>query len=565
MLEGANILVPAGRQDKNPKPGDRNPDSTKEIWALCTSGDKCPEYPAGRYVKTTTPLKLEAAGFRRRCLTCAQRARWSRPGHRHPRLRDGKMPFLDGSTAFLSQPPRTEEHIKNRVTPIACGVCGSVHTAGITAGKGSNGICEDCLPLLVLVMRREQYTVESAERDRVYAKIRRIRKALDADELAPHGGPQIPFWSLARAWAAWYRRKNKAASWGVYLAHYRHLILFFEDKPIGEIGGEELSGLERHLLETPGIHGMRSPVTAQKTKETLRRILSYAVKRGWLEANPVGGGLIARYVPLKSDRFVTVNEEDKLLAACDGEFSVLREPLIYLADTGAYDKHREQLAWPDVRFSEGLIRCSGGFFKMTPRLERTMRELWERSGRPAEGRVWPPRPRVRDLLPGLCEAAGVERLQLKAFRRTFPWRMKEIGMDSWVIADAMGLKDSGFIRAHFDVNLDLARRERESGRFLEFKVKELGGAAQIGNGNGNGLKNEAERKEFEEIVNHLLDIMPQHRIRRHHIAREYDRRRDTKEALDPTTITKLVQRCYTKQTTVEDAVALVAEKRKNGG
>lgn len=544
-----------------PKPGDRDPDNPKRMWLLCTSGSACPWHPDGRWQKEQNSRKRAAAGFKRRCHGCAQRERWKDPDAHHPKFRDSNEDWLDGSIALLGQ--RSQEDTKNKVSPVACGICGNgeeeTHKASTAHGRASHGICRDCTPWLILVLKREQYIIHSVERDKVYAKIKRVRKALDIDTSGSPRNSRMPFWSLAQEWADSKQRTSKASSWGHYLAHYKHLILCFEDKPITEIGDEEISRLEKYLSETPGTQGARSPVTVQKVKETLRRIFNYAVKQQWLEVNPLAGRvLVSRYHTLKSDRIVYVDEEERLHAAGVGEFACLKESLIYLADTGATDTRRDELSWPEVNFETGLIGCSGVSVQMTPRLARAMAELWERAGHPSAGRVWPPRPRVRDMFPRLCAAAGIERLYLKYFKRTAAIRMKEAGKDSWYIANVLGLSDPGFIRATLDVSSEQVQQEITSPHFKQFISDEF----PTQSGNGENEKTKAEREEFESIVGDLLETLPVHRVRRPVIAAAYDQRRGTVEPLDPSTITHIVKRCYLKGTDVADAVALVDKKRR---
>jgi hypothetical protein len=65
------------------------------------------------------------------------------------------------------------------------------------------------------------------------------------------------------------------------------------------------------------------------------------------------------------------------------------------------------------------------------------------------------------------------------------------------------------------------------------------------------------------VVLTLLGELPPHKIGRAEIAAVYDVRRRTLEALDPSTITKIVNRCYPTGTTVADAVASVDKNVKS--
>jgi len=271
------------------QPGARNPDNPREVCVLCTSRATCPLYPDGRWLASDTPLKLAAANFLIRCHMCAQRARWRRPDHRHPRLRTGHLPLLDGSTALLSPEDRPPELVKEMRAKILCGICGKEHEAGISWGKESNGICEECQPWLVLLLRREQCMVDNEKRKDTYDKIKRIREAFKDDALLDPASAGMPFWALAKKWAEWYQRVNKSSSWGVYLAHYRHAVLYFMDKPIGEIGDEDVKRFGEALLTQRGLRGTRMNTTVVKTVETLRRIFKYAQMMEWIEKIPTCG------------------------------------------------------------------------------------------------------------------------------------------------------------------------------------------------------------------------------------------------------------------------------------
>jgi integrase len=487
--------------ETKPNPGDRNPDNPKEVWALCTSESSCPWFPDGRWVEAHKPRVLEAAGYRQRCVICSQRARWQRPGEPHPARITENITYPSGSIALLKE--RTPDQIKRKVSDFLCGICSARHEASMSAGPNETAaFCSECLPWSHITLRAGQWRVKSAERDAVYANIKRVRKALERvrRELREGGSlpanGKMPFWTFTERWAEQYQQANKRSAWDSCVAHYRHLVLYFEGKPIGRIGAGDVDGLKRHLLRQPGLRGLRSEATVGRTLETLRRMLGYAVRQGWLKASPfTDAALVPRYVKLKSDRIVRVEEEDRLHAACVGEFTSLLEALIYLADTGAYDSQRLELTWTDVRFDDERIKSGGGLIEMTPRLSRAMRALWERAGQPTTGVVWSERRALRKL-PQLCEVAGVERFQVGAFKRTFAWRMGVAGKDSWHIADMLGLRDPGFIRAYLDSNSEDARQELASQRFKAFIDEQLKGSI---NANGSGQKNGgAEKREVRQ-------------------------------------------------------------------
>lgn len=280
------------------KPGGKNPDNAGEVWALCTSGKACPEYPKGRYITTTTPIKLAKVKYKQRCHKCAQRERQQNPETRSGRRRDDEEVQLpSGTDALLGK--RTEEHFRNGTSRFRCGICRRddyVQTwEGGNGNKGRPHFCDDCTPWATLALKREHYGGISSERETIYTKIKILVEALRSGvSSTPAGGPDMPFWELAEVFKARYLRRYTGASWRVENSHFRHAVLFFGIRSIKDVGNDEISDFQQYLLSVSGPRGRRSSVTAVKTIETLRRILSRAVEEGWLEGLPSALGQITR-------------------------------------------------------------------------------------------------------------------------------------------------------------------------------------------------------------------------------------------------------------------------------
>jgi hypothetical protein len=209
-----------------------------------------------------------------------------------------------------------------------------------------------------------------------------------------------------------------------------------------------------------------------------------------------------------------VGEEQRLLAACVGDLAYLKESIIYLIDTGAYDNQRQQMRWTDVNFDQSQIRCNKRLVEMTPRLATVMRQLWERSRHgswPVEGvarrpprpdRVWE-RTRIKKDFYRARAAAGLDWLTLEDLRRTAAWRMIQAGRRESEVARAMGYSDGGlgkFLRL-VEVDPEKARQEIASPQFQQFIREQL-----TQNGSGQGHVNVLTENQVQLLLKVLREI-----------------------------------------------------------
>lgn len=441
------------KKDKPRKPsasshhlGDRNPDNPKQVWVMCALCSR------GRWVTTTTPLKLKAAGFIKSCMKCAPRRPW--------RLKTSDELLLSGSILHWM------------ARDFTCGICNSRHSdAGMSRGAQQPGFCKGCKPWVAIALKREHYTNPSSERDAIYTKIKRIRRALEGDAREIPTGPPMPFWGLVQRFAE--RFPQAAPDSLKSQSHYvRHLALFFVDTPIGNIGYDSARAFEKLFLSQCGRLGPRAPHTTRGALDTLRRMLGFAKEHGWLEDNPLPKGVaLAPPCPqYKSDRILTLEEEVRLHEACIGKLSYLRAVLIYVADAPAYLRDFLKLRWIDVDFENGLIAGRRGFVEMTPRLTGAMHSLWEQSDRYVDNKV------ILRAIDGCNEdfskvrvAAGIEGLQIGDIRRTGAWRLQQAGRRLEQIAAALGISHLDNVSTMLQfINPAMAQQEINSLQFQQF-------------------------------------------------------------------------------------------------
>jgi hypothetical protein len=396
--------------------GDLKPDDSRQRWVVCPhhSDEECGRWMFDDY-------RLKAADYVRGCYKHAARVRGDQ------RIQKGtNLEVLTGAIYHLGEMIPGEPD-KRYVT---CPICKERHKESAASKKElkrRRGICTDCLPWALLELNPEHYAHHSSERDEKYSKIMRIREALKADfAQIPQGQliPTMPFWMLANGFMAEFPnaapKSNKSKS-----THVRYLTLFFEDKPIGEIGLEAVEEFRRDMCNDTSRWGEpHSESTVGRMVGTLKRMFSFAKECGWIKQNPFPRGVhLYPRVRFKSKRIMTLDEDEKLLAAC-GDDLELRTSFIYMADTGIAQRNILGLSWSGVDLEEGSIKGAGGSVEMTPRLASVLHQLRESFEGHSEGLVFS---YTSDLLYQIWErvrdVAGARGLTPTDIRRTFVWRM----------------------------------------------------------------------------------------------------------------------------------------------
>jgi integrase len=494
------------------QPGDRHPDNPKEVWTLCTSKANCPWYPTGRWIKCGSPLKLEAAGFMRRCTICAQRERWQKPDAQHGQLNRSPLTLPCGST--VNRAVRDPNNIKKAET--ICVICGAPHFRFLYGNDEQDtrhpGFCEDCKFWTALALKPEHYAAASPERTELYAKIARVRKALE--EPASHGrkDSRMPFWALANQFikrfpqAAPLSRKSQSQ-------HVRYLTLYFEATPIGEINEQMASEFRDFMLDNPSRfiaarRAIRSKYSVGRILETLRRMLAFTKEQGWIKANPFPKGtpLTPSQPMYSSDYLMTVDEEDRLLAACVGDLAHLRASLIYMADVPAYQLTSLRLHWSDVDFDNRRIVGNQVLVEMTPRLFDAMEALRKSSDSQDSDLIFT-RSKFQHnrAFHKACQRAGISGLRLSDIRRTGAWRIYQVVKSEKLVALRLGMTHLDNVSVLLNVNPTIAEQEANSPRFQQF-IGEQFGVAQNGNGQQN-IKSRPAHRHQDDRDQWLLEII----------------------------------------------------------
>lgn len=141
-----------------------------------------------------------------------------------------------------------------------------------------------------------------------------------------------------------------------------HLLLEWWKRELGyvylsDLTRSKITEKRDQLLATPKKDGTpRMPATVNRHTEALRHALNMAVKEWeWLESHPMNG-LPKLKEPRGRDRFLTDEERQAILAACQASKSKNLFPLVMLAlTTGARAGELLNIRWQDIDFPRSQI------------------------------------------------------------------------------------------------------------------------------------------------------------------------------------------------------------------
>lgn len=212
----------------------------------------------------------------------------------------------------------------------------------------------------------------------------------------------------------------------------------------------------------------RKPATINRELEWLRAVLLYAVRRGWLEKNPLtsplrGETLIEKGAEDQRARVPTPEEEARLLAACTGRRAHLRGLIIATRDTGLRRSALRALTWPDVDWEQRALRVPPPKSKykrrpkviaLTQRLHDELLRLWHEAKQPTEGLIFGHSDFKRSYATA-CRLAGVVGLRFNDLRHGFATDMLEANVSERLAMKAAGHNnpETHAIYANFDLRL----------------------------------------------------------------------------------------------------------------
>ncbi len=254
-----------------------------------------------------------------------------------------------------------------------------------------------------------------------------------------------------------------------YDAKYRLDILreYFGFRRLREITHTDLEKFRMARLGVPTKHGkQRSIATVNRELAVLRRTLNVAVSNGWIHRSPftMGKSLISVGDEKPRERILTLEEEARLLAACEGPRVHLRAILICALDTGMRRGELFSLTWSDVDFENKLITIRAFNTKMMRErrvgmTHRLTQELWT---------LYSQNPNPDALLFGISSVkhswnkvrrkAGLTDLRLHDLRHTYATRLVSKHLPLAEVSRVLGHTQPTMTYRYTNLTTDIARR-----------------------------------------------------------------------------------------------------------
>jgi integrase len=265
-----------------------------------------------------------------------------------------------------------------------------------------------------------------------------------------------------------------------YQKRLKPLREFFDRKKLRSITHGDLQRYRTHRLKVPVILGRntkgtdkkgkprekpRSIATVHRELSLMRRILNVAVSNSWIVRNPfhLGESLIRPGEETPRERIISREEEQRLLAACEGERQHLRAILICALDTGMRRGEIFSLTWSDIDFESGLITIRA-FNTKTMRerqvalTERLAIELECLTANRAGELVFGIKTHAQHSFDKAKKKAGLADLRFHDLRHTHATRLVGAQMPLAEVGRVLGHTQPSTTFRYVNINADTARR-----------------------------------------------------------------------------------------------------------
>lgn len=257
-----------------------------------------------------------------------------------------------------------------------------------------------------------------------------------------------------------------------FLTHFR---AYFGKQKLREITYGDIYSYRSERLQTQTKY-KRPLRLASMNRElaVLRRMLNIALRQGWISKNPFNAGepLIIVSGERKRERILTVEEEVRLLGACDHlQRKHLKPLLIALLDTGARKGEMLKLNWADVCFVTRMITFRALNTKtlksrsvaITGRLYSELLALWESSNKDLNSKVFGISDNVRNSFKSACKEAGIKHggidgMTIHSLRHTAATRLVRGQMPIQMVGRILGHTQVNTTYRYLSANAEIAQQ-----------------------------------------------------------------------------------------------------------
>jgi integrase len=217
-----------------------------------------------------------------------------------------------------------------------------------------------------------------------------------------------------------------------------------------DIKAGDLEDFKQKRLATPTQYKRdRSLSAVQRELETLRALMRWCVKREWLRVSPFDRceePIISKTSESRRDRVLSIEEEERLLAACVEPRAHLRAILVCGLDSAMRRGEMLQLRWAFVNLLHGVINLPGEITKtgkprsvpITPRLRAELEALKEKAKRDDSALVFDGIGDFKRSFSTACRIARVQDFRLHDARHTAITRMIAAGINHALVMSVSG-------------------------------------------------------------------------------------------------------------------------------
>jgi len=242
-------------------------------------------------------------------------------------------------------------------------------------------------------------------------------------------------------------------------SHWSHVSAvkeFFCKTKLSEITPMQIENFKQHRINTATKGGQaRKPGTVNRDLGTLSRMLSMARDNGLITKNPSSRVRRLRDQNERA-RFLTLEEQEKLLAVMVGRYANRVRPIFILAvNTGMRRGEMLNLKWSDVNWERNVIvvrKTKTGFVRSIPINQPVAEVLKTLLREIGSEKVFSISPRTLwSAFQTLTNRAGIKDLRFHDLRHTFATRLSDAGADPFTIADILGHRNLSMTRRYTHV------------------------------------------------------------------------------------------------------------------
>ena len=212
----------------------------------------------------------------------------------------------------------------------------------------------------------------------------------------------------------------------------------------------------------------RAIATINRELALLRRVLNVAMRNGWIVRNPFNSGesLIHPGDEKPRERILTIEEEERLLAACSGPRAHIRPIIIAALDTGMRIGEILKLVWDDVDFDNRLITVRAfntktmrmRYLATTPRLLSALIDVYEKSSKCPTDLVFGIKDTVKTAFNSARTLAGLPDVRIHDLRHTAATRLVQGHIPLSEVGRVLGHTQANTTFRYVNANVETARR-----------------------------------------------------------------------------------------------------------